>query len=50
MDAVAPVIAISVEGLPTAVTCPTVSIPAGEHQASIVLTAAADAALRAASR
>ena len=37
-------IAISVEGLPTGVTCPTVSIPAGEHQASIVLTAAADAA------
>jgi hypothetical protein len=32
-------IAISVEGLPPGVTCPAVSIPAGEHQASIVLTA-----------
>lgn len=37
-------IAISVEGLPPGVTCPAVSIPAGEHQTSIVLTAAADAA------
>jgi hypothetical protein len=37
-------IALAVEGLPPGVTCPSASIPASEHQASIVLTAAADAA------
>ena len=36
-------IALSIEGLPAGVTCPPVSIPVGEHQASVVLTAAADA-------